>query len=45
ISLIFWGYVWGIVGMMLAVPLTSACKIIFQHMELTKPIADLISAE
>jgi predicted PurR-regulated permease PerM len=45
ISLIFWGYVWGIVGMMLAVPLTSAIKIIFQHMEITKPIADIISAE
>ncbi len=45
ISLIFWGYVWGIVGMMLAVPLTSALKIIFQHIQVLKPIADLISAE
>lgn len=45
ISLIFWGYVWGIVGMMMAVPLTSAIKIIFQHIEVLKPIAELISAE
>ena len=45
ISLIFWGYVWGIVGMMLAVPLTSAIKIIFQHIEGLKPIAEIISAE
>lgn len=45
ISLIFWGYVWGIVGMMLAVPLTSAIKIIFQHIEVLKPIAEIISAE
>lgn len=45
ISLIFWGYVWGIVGMMLAVPLTSSIKIIFQHVETLKPVAELISAE
>ena len=45
ISLIFWGYVWGITGMMLAVPLTSAIKIIFAHVELLKPISKLMSAE
>ena len=45
ISLIFWWYVWGIVGMMLAVPLTSAMKIIFQHIEVLKPMAEIISAE
>lgn len=45
ISLIFWGYVWGIVGMMLAVPLTSAMKIFFQNIPLLKPIAELISAD
>ncbi|UCH95731.1 MAG: AI-2E family transporter [Candidatus Aminicenantes bacterium] len=45
ISLIFWGYVWGIVGMMLAVPLTSAIKIIFQNIPVLKPIAEIISAE
>jgi predicted PurR-regulated permease PerM len=45
ISLIFWGYVWGIVGMMLAVPLTSAIKIIFHHIEVLKPISEIISAE
>jgi len=45
ISLIFWGYIWGIVGMMLAVPLTSAIKIMFQHIEVLKPIAEIISAE
>lgn len=44
ISLIFWGYVWGIVGMMLAVPLTSAVKIFFQNIPTLKPIAELISA-
>lgn len=45
ISLIFWGYVWGIVGMILAVPLTSAMKIFFENIPGLKPIADIISAE
>lgn len=45
ISLIFWGYIWGIVGMMLAVPLTSALKIFFSNIPVLKPIADIISAE
>lgn len=44
-SLIFWGYIWGIVGMMLAVPLTSALKIFFSNIPVLKPIADIISAE
>lgn len=45
ISLIFWGYVWGVTGMMLAVPLTSALKIIFAHIETLKPLSRLMSAE
>ncbi|MCP5048784.1 MAG: AI-2E family transporter [bacterium] len=45
VSLIFWGYIWGVVGMILAVPLTSAIKIFFQHIPVLKPIAELISAE
>ncbi|MCX6583852.1 MAG: AI-2E family transporter [Candidatus Aminicenantes bacterium] len=45
ISLIFWGYIWGIVGMILAVPLTSAIKIFCGNIPTLKPIADLISAD
>jgi predicted PurR-regulated permease PerM len=45
ISLIFWGYIWGVVGMMLAVPLTSALKIFCENIPLLKPIAGLISAD
>lgn len=43
VSLIFWGYIWGITGMILAVPLTSALKIIFQNITVLRPIAELIS--
>lgn len=45
ISLIFWGWTWGITGMILAVPIMSALKIIFSHIEGLKPLAELISAE
>jgi predicted PurR-regulated permease PerM len=45
LSLIFWYYVWGIVGMILAVPLTSALKIFFANIPVLKPIAEIISAE
>jgi predicted PurR-regulated permease PerM len=45
ISLIFWGYIWGIVGMMLAVPLTSAIKIFFENIPTLRPIANIISAD
>jgi predicted PurR-regulated permease PerM len=33
ISLIFWGWIWGVIGMILAVPLTSAVKILFEHID------------
>jgi predicted PurR-regulated permease PerM len=45
ISLILWGWIWGIIGMILAVPLTSAIKIMFEHLGPLKPVAELISAE
>lgn len=45
ISLILWGWMWGVVGMILAVPITSALKIIFAHIPKLKPISDMISNE
>lgn len=38
-SLIFWGWVWGIVGMFLSVPIAAAIKILFSNIEPLKPIA------
>lgn len=38
-SLIFWGWVWGIVGMFLSVPIAATIKIIFSNIEPLKPIA------
>lgn len=42
-SLIFWGLIWGIVGMFLAVPIMAALKLILEKFEGTKFIADLMS--
>jgi predicted PurR-regulated permease PerM len=45
LSLAFWGWLWGIVGMVLAVPLTVISKIILENIRETKPLATLISNE
>ena len=44
-SLAFWGYVWGLTGMLLAVPLTVIFKIVCDHMDATRPLAKLVSDE
>ena len=43
LSLIFWGWLWGIWGMILAVPLTATLKIIFENVESLRPISVLMS--
>ncbi len=45
LSLAFWGYCWGLTGMLLAVPLTVMAKIICAHIETTRPLAKLVSEE
>jgi AI-2 transport protein TqsA len=45
LSLIFWGWLWGVVGMFLAVPFTSALKIIFESISALKPLAAAMSSE
>ena len=41
--LIFWALVWGVVGALLAVPLTSIIKMVLERSEPTKPFADLLA--
>ena len=43
VSLIFWGWLWGLLGMMLAVPLTATVKIIAENLEPLKPLSVLMS--
>jgi predicted PurR-regulated permease PerM len=40
IALLFWGSVWGAVGLLLAIPITGALKIVFDHVDSMKPYAD-----
>ena len=43
ISLAFWGWLWGLVGMFLSIPITATIKIIMEHIPGTKNIARLMS--
>ena len=45
LSLIFWGILWGIPGMLLAAPITAVLKILLEHLELTKPLARLLEGD
>ncbi|MFZ0390139.1 MAG: AI-2E family transporter, partial [Calditrichia bacterium] len=42
-SLMFWGWIWGIVGMFLAVPISVIIKIIFENIESLRFISVLMS--
>jgi predicted PurR-regulated permease PerM len=37
LALLFWGWMWGGVGLVLAIPITGAMKIIFDHVESLRP--------
>ncbi len=41
-SLIFWGWLWGVWGMVIAVPITSSLKIVCENIEPLHPIAVLM---
>jgi len=43
VFLMFWGLVWGPVGMFLAVPITAIMRIIFERIDVTRPVAELMS--
>jgi len=44
ISLLFWGWVWGGMGLILAIPITAALRVICEHTEDWKPFARWLSA-
>jgi len=43
-SLVFWGWLWGIPGMILSVPLTAVIKIVCQNVPALRPIAVLMGS-
>jgi AI-2 transport protein TqsA len=45
LSLAFWGLLWGLVGMVLAVPITASVRIVLMRFETTRPIGDLLAGK
>ena len=44
LSMVFWGWVWGPVGMVLSVPLTMVIKILLEHTDDLKWLAILLGS-
>ena len=42
ISLLFWGWLWGIWGLLLAIPIIVIVKVVAQHVEQMQPVAELL---
>jgi AI-2 transport protein TqsA len=45
VSLLYWGWIWGGIGLFLGVPITAAIKVICDHIEPLKPIGILLGRE
>jgi AI-2 transport protein TqsA len=43
ISVIFWGWIWGVIGTLLAVPMTATIMIACDHVPALRPIAIFMS--
>jgi AI-2 transport protein TqsA len=44
LSLVFWGWLWGITGALLSVPIASAIKIVCENIEGLKPVSVLMGS-
>jgi AI-2 transport protein TqsA len=44
ISLVFWGWLWGVVGALLSVPIASTIKIVCENIEPLQPISTLMGS-
>jgi predicted PurR-regulated permease PerM len=42
ISLLFWGWLWGIWGMLLSIPVIVIIKVVSQHLEQLHPLSELL---
>jgi predicted PurR-regulated permease PerM len=42
VSLLFWGWLWGIWGMLLSIPIVVITKVVAQHIEPLHPLAELL---
>ena len=44
VSLLFWGWVWGGMGLLLAIPITATLRVVCDHTDSLKPIGRWLSA-
>jgi predicted PurR-regulated permease PerM len=44
IALMFWGWMWGIPGMLLSVPIVVIAKVLSQHVKQLAPLGELLGA-
>jgi predicted PurR-regulated permease PerM len=42
ISLLFWGWLWGVSGLLLAIPILGIMNVVTQHIEELQPVAELL---
>jgi predicted PurR-regulated permease PerM len=42
VSLLFWGWLWGVWGVLLGIPIIVIAKVVSQHIEQLKPIDELL---
>jgi len=45
LSLLFWGFLWGGMGLLLAIPITAAMKIVFDHVDGLNPWGELLGGK
>jgi AI-2 transport protein TqsA len=43
LALVFWGLLWGPVGMILATPITAILRIVFARVDMMRPVAELLA--
>ena len=43
VGLLFWAWMWGVVGMLLAVPVLVVVKVVCDHVEGLAPVAKLLA--
>ena len=43
LALAFWGLLWGVMGMVLAVPIVAVLKIVLSRLDTTRPLGQLLA--
>jgi predicted PurR-regulated permease PerM len=45
VSVMFWTWLWGAIGILLAIPITASAKVICDHVEALQPIGILLGGK